>query len=82
MTRTETIAATAPRIFTVDAYDAYSGWDTLVENVNREAAWAACKTRPCVRVYEVHADGEITPVYSHGSEDHENHDAWLDRCPR
>jgi len=81
MSRTAT-ASTASRIFTVDAYDAYSGWDTLVESVSREAAWDACQSQACVRVYEVHADGDITPVYSKGAEDHENHGAWLGRCPR
>lgn len=81
MTRTAT-AATARRIFAVDAYDAYSGWDIVVEGVDRQTAWAACRGRACVRVYEIDADGEITPVWEKGSEDVEDHGAWLGRCPR
>lgn len=81
-------APTAPtaktqRTFAVEVYDAYSGWDVQVDRVGRRAAWDACAGHTCVRVTEYNADGTLgDTVYTRGSEEQDDHAAWLGRCRR
>jgi len=82
MPTTAPTAPTAPT-FVVEVYDAYSGWDVEADHVDRRAAWDACGGHACVRVTEYNADGSLgATVYTRGSEEQDDHAAWLGRCPR